>query len=650
MDLGHGGNIGLLAARAGLPRDKILDFSASINPQGPPESLRSLVNRSLSEAVHYPDPHASGLATALGAHHGISSEKIAVGNGSTELLFSLPRVLCVSRAVLPVPSYLDYRTAVLREGLSVEEVALKEGDGFAIPWNTLERKLKGGEMVVLGQPNNPTGRLFEINRLVDLSDRYPDSFFVVDEAFADFVPNYQSLIHAERSNVVVVRSMTKLYAIPGFRLGYAVADAVLAARLREFLPPWSVGSVAQTVGTGVLRDQAYAEKSRSDAVRRREILANELSALPGLKVYPGAANYLLVRIKRTDIDAVALEEQVLRQGIAIRVCTDFVGLGRDYFRVAVRTTSENRCLVAALARVLQPSRPTAVVKSRKTPAIMFLGTSSHAGKSVLTAALCRILLQDGYTVAPFKAQSMSLDSYATSEGGEIGRALLVQAQACRLPPDARMNPVLLKPLSESGSQVIVVGRPIGNMSASEYIACKKDLWKTVREAYDSLAAEADVMVLEGAGSPAEVNLKTHDLANLALADHARATSLLVGDIDRGGLFAAFAGTLDLLSEHERSLIKGFVINRYRGRQALLDDAIAFTERHTGLPTFGVVPFLEDFAFPEGNPADYEAASQAEGEKGRVAAPYEVEAALERLAAVVRENLHIQKIYRSAGLR
>lgn len=650
MNPGHGGNIGLLAARAGLPRDKILDFSASINPEGPPAFLRSLVNRGLSEAVHYPDPYASGLAAALGAHHGIRPESIVVGNGSTEILFALPRVLGVSRAVLPVPSYLDYRTAALREGLAIEEVILPESDGFAVPWNTLEEKLEGGEMVVLGQPNNPTGRLFETSRLLDLAHRHGDTFFVVDEAFADFVPNYRSLIHAGRPNIVVVRSMTKLYAIPGLRLGYAVADAVPADRLRGFLPPWSVGSVAQTVGMGVLGDQAYAEKSRSDAVRRREILADALSALPGLKVYPGAANYLLVRIARPDIDAVALEEQVLRQGIAIRVCTDFVGLGRDYFRVAVRTTSENRCLVAALARVLQPSRPTAVVKSRKTPAIMFLGTSSHAGKSVLTAALCRILLQDGYAVAPFKAQSMSLVSCAASGGGEISRALLVQAQACRLPPDARMNPVLLKPLSDSQSQVIVVGRPIGSMSASEYIACKKDLWKTVREAYDSLAAEADVVVLEGAGSPAEVNLKAHDFANLALSDHARATALLVGDIDRGGLFAAFAGTLDLLSEPERSLIKGFVINRYRGRQALLDEAIAFTERHTGLPTFGVVPFLEDFAFPEENPAYHEAASQAEDEKGRVAAPYDIDAALQRLAAVVRENLNIENIYRSAGLR
>jgi adenosylcobyric acid synthase len=615
MSFGHGGNVGLLAARAGLPREKILDFSASINPLGPPGYLRSLVNRSLGEVVHYPDPYACGLATAIADHHGVSSGQIVVGNGSTEILFALPRVLGVSAAVIPVPSYLDYRTAVLREGLEVKTVALEEADGFAIPWSVLENTLKGDEMVLLGQPNNPTGRLFDNDRLTQVADGHPDTFFVVDEAFADFVPGYRSMIHRARANIVVVRSMTKFYAVPGFRLGYAMADAELAGRLRGFLPPWSVGSVAQAVGEGVLKDQSYADQSRSEVVILRKALIDDLSALPGLKVYPGAANYLLVRTERTEVDAVALEEKLLGQGVAIRVCENFAGLGREYFRVAVRRTAENRRLTSALAEVLQPSRATGAVIARKTPAIMFLGTSSNAGKSVLTAAMCRILLQDGYAVAPFKAQNMSLNSHVTSDGGEMGRAQVVQAQACRLAPDVRMNPVLLKPTSDMGSQVIVMGKPVGNMGVSDYIAYKSKVLERVHEAYDTLSSEMDVMVLEGAGSPAEINLKHHDIVNLAMADYARATALLVGDIDRGGVFAAFAGTLDLLSEYERALFAGFVINRFRGKQDLLHDAIAFTWRHTGLPTFGVIPYVADLGLPEEDSVSFKADPASKEETG-----------------------------------
>jgi adenosylcobyric acid synthase len=616
MTYGHGGNIGLLAERAGLPREQILDFSASINPLGPPGHLRSLVTRSLAEVVHYPDPHACGLVAAITGHHGVSSRQIVVGNGSTEILFALPRVLGVSRAVIPIPSYLDYRTAAVREEVGVEEVVLEAADGFAMPWTALEKTLKGGEMVILGQPNNPTGRLFDNARLAAVAERHSNTFFVVDEAFADFVSDYRSMIHCGRANIVVVRSMTKFYAVPGFRLGYAMADAALAGRLRGFLPPWSVGSVAQAVGEGVLEDRDYADRSRSEVVHLRQELSSDLSALQGLKVYPGAANFLLVKVTRAGLDAAVLEEKLLRQGIAIRVCANFAGLGREYFRVAVRRRSENRRLTAALAGVLQPSRAVSAVRGRKTPAIMFLGTSSNAGKSVLAAAMCRILLQDGYRVAPFKAQNMSLNSHVTPDGGEMGRAQVVQAQACRLVPDVRMNPVLLKPNSDMGSQVIVMGKPIGNMVVSDYIAYKSKVLERIQTAYDSLAAGVDVVVLEGAGSPAEVNLKRYDIVNLAMADYARAACLLVGDIDRGGVFAAFAGTLDLLSERERALIAGFVINRFRGKQALLDEAIAFTLRHTGLPTFGVVPYVADLGLPEEDSVSFKAEAASKEETGK----------------------------------
>ena len=195
-----------------------------------------------------------------------------------------------------------------------------------------------------------------------------------------------------------------------------------------------------------------------------------------------------------------------------------------------------------------------------TPALMLQGTSSNAGKSILTAAFCRILLQDGYRVAPFKAQNMALNSHVTADGLELGRAQAVQAAACRLDVDVRMNPVLLKPNSDTGSQVVVMGRPVGNMRVREYMAYKPVAFDAARAAYDSLSADVDVMVLEGAGSPAEVNLKAHDIVNMAMARHAEAKVLLVGDIDRGGVFASLVGTMVLLDPWERDLVAGFVVN------------------------------------------------------------------------------------------
>ncbi|WP_430735635.1 cobyric acid synthase [Halodesulfovibrio aestuarii] len=233
-----------------------------------------------------------------------------------------------------------------------------------------------------------------------------------------------------------------------------------------------------------------------------------------------------------------------------------------------------------------------------TPALMLQGTSSNAGKSVLTAALCRILLQDGFSVAPFKAQNMALNSFVTPNGEEIGRAQAVQAAACRLEPDVRMNPVLLKPSSDTGSQVIVLGKPVANMRVKEYMNYKATAFRHVQTAYDSIAAEHDVMVLEGAGSPAEINLKAHDIVNMQMARYARAKVLLVGDIDRGGVFASLVGTMELLDTWEKDLVAGFILNRFRGDVTLLDSALEFTTNRTNKPFFGVVPYLMLLGLPE----------------------------------------------------
>lgn len=195
----------------------------------------------------------------------------------------------------------------------------------------------------------------------------------------------------------------------------------------------------------------------------------------------------------------------------------------------------------------------------------------------------------------------------------MGRAQILQAQACRLEPDVRMNPVLLKPNSETGSQVIVLGKPVGNMDVGEYIRFKPRIFSTITAAYDELATEAHVMVLEGAGSPAEVNLKAHDVVNMAMARHAGARVLLAGDIDRGGVFASFVGTMEVMEEWERAMVAGFIINRFRGKQELLGDAMDYVRRFTGIETLGVVPYIHHLGLPEEDSVSFKEAKMRTGQ-------------------------------------
>ena len=222
--------------------------------------------------------------------------------------------------------------------------------------------------------------------------------------------------------------------------------------------------------------------------------------------------------------------------------------------------------------------------------IMIQGTMSNAGKSLLCAGLCRILRQDGYRVAPFKSQNMALNSFITKDGGEMGRAQVVQAEAAGIEPDVRMNPILLKPTTDVGSQVIVAGQVQGNMRAMEYYRRKPEYIPAILEAYNSLASEYDIIVIEGAGSPAEINLKQEDIVNMGLAKLVDAPVLLVGDIDRGGVFAQLYGTVALLEEDERARIKGTIVNKFRGDRSILEPGIQILEQLCGVPVVGVIPY------------------------------------------------------------
>lgn len=246
--------------------------------------------------------------------------------------------------------------------------------------------------------------------------------------------------------------------------------------------------------------------------------------------------------------------------------------------------------------------------------IMVQGTMSNAGKSLLVAALCRILHQDGYKVAPFKSQNMALNSFITADGGEMGRAQVVQAEAAGILPDVRMNPILLKPTTDVGSQVIVNGRVRGNMSATEYYGKKQELVPEVMAAYRSLAEEYDIIVIEGAGSPAEINLRQQDIVNMGLAEMVDAPVLLVGDIDRGGVFAQLYGTIALLEENERRRVKGTIINKFRGDIAILEPGLKTLEELCGVPVAGVVPYVHVDIDEEDSLAEHNIGGNAANER------------------------------------
>lgn len=234
---------------------------------------------------------------------------------------------------------------------------------------------------------------------------------------------------------------------------------------------------------------------------------------------------------------------------------------------------------------------------------MVQGTMSSVGKSLLVAGLCRIIKRDGYRVAPFKSQNMSLNSFITEEGLEMGRAQVMQAEAAGRKPMVCMNPILLKPINHTGSQVIVNGRVLGNMSAREYFSYKKQLIPEIQKAIATLEETTDIIVIEGAGSPAEINLRENDIVNMGLAELVDAPVLLVGDIDRGGVFAQLLGTLMLLTEKERTRVKGLIINKFRGDRSLLDSGIRILEEKGQIPVTGVIPYMELFLEEEDSLAE-----------------------------------------------
>ncbi len=594
----HGGNIFDAARSALCEPEEIIDFSANINFLGPPSGLGQIIAKNFWKIRHYPEPGSPELLNTAARHFKIHPNMILAANGATEILDAAAKAFCSGNVIIPGPSYLGYEESAAKNRQNVRYILPQNKDRLYPSLEQIETCITDDSLVFIGRPNNPTGHLPDFQALKDLIQSHPRVFFVVDESFLDFTSEC-SLAGEELDNMLIVYSLTKFYALPGLRLGLGLGKQAIIQRLSRLVSPWSVNVLAQEAGRFCLDDSEFQQKSRQALKEVKSGFLRKLANLSWLDVFPGKANFLLCRINDDRFNADQLAGKLIQQRILVRSARNFFGLDDTWFRLAVKSEQDNDFLCSCLEELTSAwAVPFTNGVRKKTPALMIQGVCSGAGKSLVAAGLCRILHQDGIRVAPFKSQNMSLNSYVTLQGHEMGRAQVVQARACGLEPDARMNPVLLKPNSDTGSQVIVLGKPVGNMDVNEYIRFKERLFCRVKTIYDDLSSEYDAVILEGAGSPAEINLKKHDLVNMNMARHAEASALLVGDIDRGGVFASFAGTFNLLLDWEKELVAGLLINKFRGQKDLLQSAIEYTLMVTGCNVLGIIPFVHDLGLPE----------------------------------------------------
>ena len=351
----HGGGVFALARLMGVSPDDFLDFSANINPLGPPAGVQEAFNESFSRVVHYPDRDAAELRHALARFHGVAPEQLLVANGSTELIYLLPRITNGRKALIIAPAFSEYCRALRRADWEYRSFALSPGNGFSLSLDELAERLEEGfELLFLCNPANPSGTLLPLAEVEEIRSlcRRTGTFLVLDEAFMDFreEESAKALI-ADNGGGIVLRSMTKFYAMPGLRLGYAIGSEEIINRCAGMAEPWSVNTPAQAAGCAALVDPDYRTRTISTNAGERAHLFAGLSALPGVKPYPSAANYLLSELDN-GMTATRLRDALLERRIVIRDCSNYEGLDDRFFRVAVRSREENRRLLSALGEIL----------------------------------------------------------------------------------------------------------------------------------------------------------------------------------------------------------------------------------------------------------------------------------------------------------
>lgn len=349
MDTGHGGNLAAVWDQYGWPPEEILDFSASINPFGPPKKAWVAFRKSFKEIVAYPDSDCRKLRRRIGALLSAPEGQILIGNGSTEFIFLIPRVLSPRSVLIFCPTYQDYEASAQATQCRVQFSLLPLAptiDHFHSALSDVQSRI---DLVFLCNPNNPTGSCLSTDALTWLIKRHPSILFVIDEAYADFVDEESAslLRRPLPKNVIVLRSFTKIYSIPGLRLGFAVAREEAIEKINRFKEPWSVNGAALSVGECLLGEKAFVEESRMRLRKERNFLFDGLSRIAGLEPIPSETNFLLIR--RTDgRSAEALKRSLLQEKVLIRSGSNFQGLGRSFFRVAVKRRGENRKLIGLL--------------------------------------------------------------------------------------------------------------------------------------------------------------------------------------------------------------------------------------------------------------------------------------------------------------
>jgi threonine-phosphate decarboxylase len=355
MNSEHGGNLFSIARSLGLAPEELTDFSASINPLGPAPALRGALAEAFDLLGHYPESDATELRAALADYHRLTPANICVANGSTELIYLLPQLFPAARALLVAPPFSEYARALERAGWQVDYFYLDEADDFALHLDRLSDVLQGGyRLLMLANPGNPTGRLYAQSEILDLVGccRRSNTFLVIDEAFMDFCEGDSAKeLVSSHATALILRSMTKFFALPGIRLGYAIGAPAVISRIAELRQPWSVNTLAQVAGLVSLSDAEYIAATRGYVKWTREKLAADLATIKGLKVYPAAANYLLLRLT-SGSTASELARQLLGERLIIRDCSNFAGLDNSFFRLAVRSEVENQRLAEAIRKIM----------------------------------------------------------------------------------------------------------------------------------------------------------------------------------------------------------------------------------------------------------------------------------------------------------
>ena len=351
----HGGTVHAVARHLGVEIKELLDFSASINPLGPPNGVREAVLAAFDNVIHYPDPDATELQQALARRHDLSVENIRVANGSTELIHLLPRLFPGRRALIVAPPFSEYAAALEKGGWEVQYFFLKPEEGFDVSLTKLDARLaEGFDLLVLANPGNPTGALILPETITELLKicRVQRTIPVIDEAFIDFCEEASAVVPLLMDGRgIILRSLTKFFALPGLRLGYAIAAPETMQLLSALIPPWSVGTLAQAAGVAALADDDYRVQTCRLITEEREFLFSSFSSLSGVQPFPSAANYLLIQLT-SGLHAATLQKKLIYKNIIIRDCADFPGLFKQFFRVAVRSRQENEALLAAISRVL----------------------------------------------------------------------------------------------------------------------------------------------------------------------------------------------------------------------------------------------------------------------------------------------------------